>query len=289
MSEARDLMERLAAHFDPQEIEWRIGSVNKAKMQAMALAYVDARLVRSRFNEVCGAFWQSRFRSCGGSLVTCEIGLKIGADWVWRGDGAGEAELREGTREHQKEQQLDMAQKATFSDAFKRAGYTWGVGEYLYSLKPPWVPVEMDFGRMVLAKAAYPQLRDYLASAARQMKTVKPELSQVPRVPMPAIDLNPDTGEVEKPSSLRTGFYPGTTIAKVVQPPELSRSENPKAPQAREAYRRIKKAVDLATEASLIDSIVQINEVDFDLIKSVDERGHDQLRKLIAEKLEELI
>jgi hypothetical protein len=104
----------------------------------------------------------------------------------------------------------------------------------------------------------------------------KPTLNQTARVPMPAIDFNPGTGEVEKPPF------------KAVQPGSLRYSDHPKAPQAREAARRIMKAVDLADKTSLIKSIVEINETDFDLIKTVSESGYDALRSLIRDKLDEL-
>lgn len=131
---------KLAAPFPPERISWRVGSSNKKKVQretgnqnakatkGTALAYIDARDVMERLDDVCGpAGWQRRYPHAGAKTV-CEIGIKVGEEWVWKGDGAGDSDIE--------------AEKGALSDAFKRAGVSWGIGRYLYGMSSPWVELD---------------------------------------------------------------------------------------------------------------------------------------------------
>lgn len=114
----------LKAPFDPKIIHWRVGATSKDKTQGIALAYVDSRDVMKRLDDVCGDDWQVEypFEGC------CRIGIKIGGEWLWRSNGAGETDVE--------------GEKGRYSDAFKRAAVLWGVGRYLYYLKNQWVPIK---------------------------------------------------------------------------------------------------------------------------------------------------
>src|SRR6185437_12231004 len=120
-----DILAQLSAPFPPERISWRVGSTTQDKARGMALAYIDARDVQDRLDEVCGAMWQVRTPWSAGERIACEIGIKIGDEWVWRGDGAGATDVE--------------ADKGAFSDAFKRAAVRWGIGRYLYDLESSWV------------------------------------------------------------------------------------------------------------------------------------------------------
>ena len=142
----------LAAPFDPSAISWRVGSTNKRAEErrtsdpkakptkGMALAYLDARAVMDRLDDVCGpAGWQCKYSHAGGKTV-CDIGIWIRGrfdfqdpghvreDWVWKADGAGDSDIE--------------AEKGALSDAFKRAAVRWGIGRYLYDLESPWVQLD---------------------------------------------------------------------------------------------------------------------------------------------------
>lgn len=118
----------LAAPFDPESVSWRIGSMKKDKTAGMALAYIDARVVMDRLDDVCGpAGWQCRYSHTATKTV-CDIAIKIGDEWVWKADGAGDSDIE--------------AEKGALSDAFKRAAVRWGIGRYLYELPSPWVEVD---------------------------------------------------------------------------------------------------------------------------------------------------
>lgn len=131
----RNIFAALSAPFDPAEISWRIGSTTKDKTRGMALAYVSAREVQDRFDEVLTPFgWQCRHEMGNDKRITCHIGVRDGADgeWIWKSDGAGETDFE--------------GEKGSYSDSFKRAAVKWGVGRYLYDLSAPWV--ELDGNRI---------------------------------------------------------------------------------------------------------------------------------------------
>jgi hypothetical protein len=137
-----------------------VGSTTKDKTRGLALAYIDARDVQDRLNQVCGVFWQCRHSDAGGGKLACDIGIKVGDEWLWRGDGAGETEVRaEGPT---REQQIDMAQKGAFSDAFKRAGVRWGIARYLYDIESEWVAIERKGNSYGIAPSELPKLRRLL-------------------------------------------------------------------------------------------------------------------------------
>ncbi len=114
----------LALPFDANKIHWRVGAMTKDKSSAIPLAYLDARDVMERLDEVCGAeCWQNRYPFNG----CCEIGIKINDEWVWKSNGAGKSNIE--------------GEKGEFSDSFKRAGVLWGIGQYLYNVPNIWMPV----------------------------------------------------------------------------------------------------------------------------------------------------
>lgn len=126
---AQDVFDMLSAPFPTEAISWRVGSTNGEKSKGMALAYIDARDVMDRFDSVVGpANWQSEFVNAGNGATCCRIGIRVGTDWVWKADGAGQTDYE--------------GEKGQFSDALKRAAVSWGVGRYLYDLDSPWVQIE---------------------------------------------------------------------------------------------------------------------------------------------------
>jgi hypothetical protein len=122
------MFDKLAAPFAPDRISWRIGSTTQDKSRGLALAYIDARDVMARLDEVCGADgWQCRYPHADKKTV-CEIGIRIKDEWIWKADGAGDSDVE--------------AEKGALSDAFKRAAVRWGIGRYLYDLEARWVEIE---------------------------------------------------------------------------------------------------------------------------------------------------
>lgn len=130
-----ELLNQLKQPFDPNVIHWRAGATNRDKTKAIALAYVDARDVMKRLDEVMGLDWQCRYDHVTPNGVVCSIGLKINDEWLWRANGAGETQVE--------------GEKGALSDAFKRAAVLWGIGRYLYYLPNEWVAYDSTKKKLV--------------------------------------------------------------------------------------------------------------------------------------------
>lgn len=131
-------LDKLKDPFPVDKISWRVGPTNGDKTQGIAFAYIDARDVYDRLDEVCGAGrWQCKYSHANGKTV-CDIGIKIGDEWVWKANGAGDTDMD--------------AEKGALSDALKRAGVPWGIGRYLYDFPTTWVQVEQRGKSCVIVK-----------------------------------------------------------------------------------------------------------------------------------------
>jgi hypothetical protein len=138
-----NIANELKKPFPVNRIHWRVGATTKDKAKGIALAYIDARDVMQRLDEVVGMEnWMCRYPFGG----CCDIGIALpqkapmrnaegemipGASpdlWVWKSNGAGETNVE--------------GEKGQYSDAFKRAGVVWGIGRYLYALPNVWVELD---------------------------------------------------------------------------------------------------------------------------------------------------
>ena len=110
------------------EVKFKPGVVSGNR--ALALPYVDARVIQDRLDEVLGvAGWQDEYECLPDGSVVCRLRLRLGHEWITKMDVGGPSEQPdEGDR-----------RKAAFSDALKRASVKFGVGRYLYRLAPLWV------------------------------------------------------------------------------------------------------------------------------------------------------
>lgn len=143
-----DTWDKLSAPFPVNKIHWRVGSTNKEKTSGLALAYLDARDVMDRLDDVVGPeYWQNRYPHAN-NKTCCEIGIMVGGEWVWKANGAGDT--------------AHEAEKGAFSDAFKRAGVMWGIGRYLYGLENIWVPLEQAGRSVKIAESELPRLQKVL-------------------------------------------------------------------------------------------------------------------------------
>jgi len=148
------ITEQLKQPFPVKVVHWRVGSTNAKKLgckpweatKGIALAYVDARDVMKRFDDVCGDLWQVEYPFDG----CCRIGIKIDNEWIWRSNGAGETQVE--------------GEKGKFSDAFKRAAVLWGVGRYLYYLPNTWC--DLNNGKI----ANTPKLPDWAIPKPKEEK-----------------------------------------------------------------------------------------------------------------------
>jgi len=151
MSEEHTNLTKLSLPFPANKIHWRVGATSGDKKKGIALAYVDARDVMQRLDEVVGrGNWQDDYPWSDGKKLVCRIGIKIDGEWVWKANGAGDTHVE--------------AEKGAFSDAFKRAGVLWGIAQYLYDLPNTWVELEAQGRSYVISKQAKKDLTERLAT-----------------------------------------------------------------------------------------------------------------------------
>ena len=106
---------------EPMPYKWRIQSFSRNYATAACVAYIEARDVMDRLDEVCGAEnWQVKYYTVN-NLFFAAIGIKVNDDWVWKADTGTESNME--------------AEKGHVSDAFKRAAVHWGIGRFLYRMK----------------------------------------------------------------------------------------------------------------------------------------------------------
>lgn len=56
-----DKYEALIRPFEANKLSWRVGATSKDKTSAIALAYIDARDVMQRLDDVFGLNWQCKY------------------------------------------------------------------------------------------------------------------------------------------------------------------------------------------------------------------------------------
>jgi hypothetical protein len=116
---------RLTEPFPATDVEWRIGQAGKSgeKVWAKVLAYITARAIQERLDEVFGpGGWKNEYRAGPNGGLLCRIYFKNDeGEWVWREDGAENTDIE--------------AVKGGISGATKRAGSALGIGRYLYRLE----------------------------------------------------------------------------------------------------------------------------------------------------------
>lgn len=207
-----NVLSQLSAHFPAKAVSWRCGPTNRDKTKGMALAYIDARDVMQRLDDVCGAMWQSDYLPMPNGTCCCRIGVLIDGQWVWRSSGA--VNIADSDKADAKE----MAEKGSYSDAFKRAAVMWGIGRYLYDLPSPWVEIDE---RKQITEAGLANLEARLREYAKRH-------SQAPLVatppPAPAAEaMDPETGELSPPS--------GNVVREVIKAHEPAPATPEPAPE----------------------------------------------------------
>lgn len=108
---AAAILKQLKNPFEPKLVKFRPGG-------GQQLAYIDARDVMKRLDDVLGTEnWQDKYTAVDGGFV-CELSLRIAGEWITKSNGANTTKVE--------------AVKGGISGAFKRAAVNFGVGRYLY-------------------------------------------------------------------------------------------------------------------------------------------------------------
>lgn len=151
------VLRQLKAPFPASQVSWKPQTISKDKARAMAVAYIDARDVMDRLDDVVGPFnWQVEHREAAGQLIT-GLGVRHPQDgqWRWKWDIG----FVGGSASDNDDEQM-KAIKGTASDGLKRAAVLWGIGRYLYSLPKQWLdwdPEKRQFKQApILPKWAVP-------------------------------------------------------------------------------------------------------------------------------------
>lgn len=117
---------KLKDKFDPKDLEWRVQSSGKKNGEywALILAYIDARAVQDRLDEVCGGgSWQTEYQQIQGGII-CKLSINVDGQWITKADVSQETDIE--------------AIKGGFSKSLVRAASAWGTGRYLYDLETTW-------------------------------------------------------------------------------------------------------------------------------------------------------
>ena len=138
------IAQALAAPFEVAEVKFKPQAVSGNR--ALAVPFVDARVIQDRLDDVLGVMgWQDSYECLPDGAVVCRLRIRLGDEWITKEDVGGQSEQPdEGDR-----------RKAAFSDALKRAAVKFGIGRYLYRLKPQWVDYDPQ-KRQILKAPALP-------------------------------------------------------------------------------------------------------------------------------------
>lgn len=131
----------LAEPFPPDEVEFKPQAVSKSGDRALAVAYVDARAVEGRLDQVLGPEnWQDRYEVIW-DQANKVLGVKCSL-WVRDPNASTAGEkgwiVKEDVGSPSDQPDPSDRLKAAFSDALKRAAVKFGVARYLYRLEMGW-------------------------------------------------------------------------------------------------------------------------------------------------------
>ena len=167
--------EQLKAPFPVKDIQWRIGRKNKDGTKAEVLAYIDARAIQERIDEVVGPEnWSVEYRPVDMGTMTretynktvtenikgfiCTLSIFINDKIITREDGSNCTD--------------NEPFKGGMSGAFKRTASSLGIGRYLYDLDTVWVDID-KYG-----KFAPPQLPSWALPEGEAQQAPLPKPSQ---------------------------------------------------------------------------------------------------------------
>ena len=143
----KGIYEKLKEKFDEKDLEFRVGATNSDKTMGLALAYVQARAIQNRLDEVVGfENWKVSYKEIQGGFL-CTLSIRINDEWIEKEDGASVTEFE--------------SVKGGISNAFKRvASSGFGIGRYLYNARNSWYPIKPQGKGFVFAETPKLQLNE---------------------------------------------------------------------------------------------------------------------------------
>ena len=131
-----------------EDIEVRIGQLNKDGNKASLLLYQDARCGMKYLDQVVGPMnWQKKFYQVR-DLVICSLGV-LDADtksWIWKDDTGSAGTIEE--------------EKSIISDSFKRCCVCFGLARELYTAPTIWVNITSKYDKFQVASISYNEKRE---------------------------------------------------------------------------------------------------------------------------------
>ena len=112
------------------QIDFKVSQLTKTDTAVWAsiLAYKDARVDMTVLDEAVGPMnWQVTYQRDSQGVLQSSIGIwdDTKKTWVWKTSNGTPSDFE--------------GEKGEYSDAFKRAGFFWGIGRQLYNFPPIWV------------------------------------------------------------------------------------------------------------------------------------------------------
>lgn len=124
---------KLQKPFPAEEIEFRVQScgISNGKPWAMVLAYVQARAIQRRLDDVFGwDGWTDEYRTTDNNMI-CRLGVRTENGWIYKENGASETQVE--------------AFKGGISASLKRvAASGYGIGRYLYDLTESFAECQVE-------------------------------------------------------------------------------------------------------------------------------------------------
>ena len=159
MELTKEILELLAAPFDPSAISWKPTALTKDKTRGLAVAFIDARDVMRRLDEVVPADWSFRWEPIPWDKVIPPDKEGKTQERVLPAMGVkGSLTICGVTREDVGEggdSEEGSTLKAFVSDALKRCAVHFQIGRYLYSLPKQWIDYDYQ-GRKFKVEPSLP-------------------------------------------------------------------------------------------------------------------------------------
>lgn len=239
----------------PLKYKWKIQGYNKDKTKAMCVAYIDARDVTHRLNEVCEYGWHREHFMLGTDIYS-RVGVVLPDGSIqWRAD-AGESD-----NDFQKT-------KTASSDSFKRAAKEFGLGLFLYDLDIINLPV--------VKQGNYNNIVDSNGNKVWDLtKYINDEYNSKKPSPKPPVAKK----ETSKPKA--------TPVAKVESKPEKGGAiqPNPSFEQTPEEARKAKAkaAFDKLDQAKVLKHLIKSGHKFTSAHDFINATGIDEVMKVYTE------
>jgi hypothetical protein len=208
-ADVEHVTQALSAPFDPREVKFKPAVVTGNR--ALALAYIDARVIQDRLDDVLGVTgWQDEYECLPDGSVVCRLRLRLGDEWITKMDVGGPSEQPdEGDR-----------RKAAFSDALKRAAVKFGIGRYLYRLPSQWVdydPQRKQFTRTpTLPPSALPRPNQAVRLSSPPASAKQASARPAPNLPANGAELQKRLSDYDARLAKQGLCKPGELIKHIV-------------------------------------------------------------------------